>query len=49
MNTVNETLLEIVKDELVKLHSDLPYLAPNSTYLKMKMEDIINLITVHDE
>jgi hypothetical protein len=41
---MNEALLNIVKEELVKLHSDLPYVAPENTYLKMKMEDIINLL-----
>jgi hypothetical protein len=43
---MNETLLNIAKQELLKLHSDLPYLAPDNYLLQKKVEDIINLINL---
>jgi hypothetical protein len=43
---MNETLLKIAKQELLKLHSELPFIAPDNYLLKKKIEDIINLINL---
>lgn len=43
---MNETLLNIAKKELVKLHSELSYIAPDNYLLQKKIEDIINLINL---
>lgn len=37
-------LLNITREELLKLHSELPYIAPHNTYLRLKIEDIINTL-----
>ena len=43
---MNEALLNIAKEELVKLHSELSYIAPDNYLLQKKIEDIINLINL---